>query len=75
MLPKVAIGRPTSSTQTNIENYRMLVGDEMIDELLALAHDLRKVRICHIKLDPIWWRRCRVALALPAVLAGAGSAG
>ena len=52
MLPKVAIGRPTSSTQTKIENYRMLVGDEMIDELLALAHDLRKVRICHINSTP-----------------------
>jgi trehalose synthase len=48
MLPKVAIGRSTSSTQTNLENYRMLVGDEMIDELLSLAHDLRKIRICHI---------------------------
>jgi trehalose synthase len=48
MLPKVAIGRSTSSIQTNIENYRMLVGDEMIDELLSLAHDLRKIRICHI---------------------------
>jgi trehalose synthase len=48
MLPKVAIGRPTTSVQTNIESYRMLVGDEMIDELLSLARDLRKVRICHI---------------------------
>ena len=45
---EVAIGRSTSSIQTKIENYRMLVGDEMIDELLSLAHDLRKIRICHI---------------------------
>jgi trehalose synthase len=48
MLPKVAIGRPTTSVQTNIESYRMLVGDEMIDELLSLARDLRNARICHI---------------------------
>lgn len=48
MLPKVAIGRPNASVQTNIESYRMLVGDELIDELLALARDLRKIRICHI---------------------------
>jgi trehalose synthase len=48
MLPKVAIGRPNPSLQTNIETYRILVGDEMIDELLALARELRKVRICHI---------------------------
>lgn len=48
MLPKVAIGRPNSSVQTNIESYRMLVGDEIIDELLVLARSLRNVRICHI---------------------------
>ena len=44
MLPKVAIGRPNPSVQTNIESYRLLVGDEMIDELLALTRDLGKVR-------------------------------
>jgi trehalose synthase len=48
MLPKVAIGRPNASVRANVEQYRMLVGDELMDELSGLAHDLHGVRICHI---------------------------
>ncbi len=48
MLPKVAIGRPNASVRANVEQYRLLVGDEMMDEVISLARDLNKVRICHI---------------------------
>lgn len=48
MLPKVAVGRPNSSVVADVENYRLLVGDELMDEVAALAKDLKDVRICHI---------------------------
>ncbi len=48
MLPRVAIGRPNASVRANVERYRLLVGDDMMDEVSALARDLRGVRICHI---------------------------
>jgi trehalose synthase len=48
MLPKVSIGRPNASVTANVENYRFLVGDELMDEVCALARDLKDVRICHI---------------------------
>lgn len=48
MLPRVAIGRPNSSVVADVENYRLLVGDELMDEVAALAGDLKGVRICHI---------------------------
>jgi trehalose synthase len=48
MLPKVAIGRPNASVRAKVEQYRLLVGDDAMDEVVALARELRGVRICHI---------------------------
>ena len=48
MLPKVSVHRFCCAPFTNIENYRRIVGDEMIDEIDGLARDLRGVRICHV---------------------------
>jgi trehalose synthase len=48
MLPKVFVGRQNSSVVEDVENYRLLVGDQLMDEVAALARDLRGVRICHI---------------------------
>jgi trehalose synthase len=52
MLPKVSIGRPNAAVTANVENYRFLVGDELMDEVCALARDLKDVRICHINSTP-----------------------
>lgn len=48
MLPKVAIGRPNAAVSADVEHYRFLVGDELMDELVTLAKNLKDVRICHI---------------------------
>lgn len=48
MLPKVAIARQNPAISTSLENYRLLVGDDLIEEILGLAHDLKGVRICHL---------------------------
>jgi len=48
MLPKVSVGRYSSAMSTNMENYRPLLGDDLVDELWELARDLRGARICHI---------------------------
>lgn len=43
MLPKVSVGR-----HYNLEQYRRLVGDELVTEITTLAQELKGVRICHI---------------------------
>ena len=48
MLPKVAIGRPNAAVSADVEHYRLLIGDDLIDEVIALAKTLKGVRICHI---------------------------
>jgi len=48
MLPQVAIGNHTASARANVERYRMVVGDELIDRIARLARELKDVRICHI---------------------------
>jgi len=48
MLQKVSVGRPGCAPCTDIENYRRIVGDALIDEIEVLARDLRGVRIAHI---------------------------
>jgi trehalose synthase len=48
MLPKVSIGRHGCAASTDVENYRKLVGDELVDEILALAKALKDARICHV---------------------------
>jgi len=48
MLPQVALGRHCCAQSTNPDNYRPLVGDELIDEIQDLARSLAGVRICQI---------------------------
>ena len=48
MLPKVSVHRFSCAPFTNVENYRRIVGDEVIDEIEALSRDLKGVRVCHI---------------------------
>ena len=46
-LPRVAVGRH-SSWESNVEDYRAWVGDDLIDEIRALSRDLRGLRVCQI---------------------------
>ena len=48
MLPKISVSRRCAAILSNIENYRMLMSDELSEELTTLAHELRDVRICHL---------------------------
>jgi trehalose synthase len=48
MLPVVALGRHCCSLATDLENYRLLVGDELTDEIRDLARRLNGIRICHL---------------------------
>jgi trehalose synthase len=48
MLPIVAIGRPNAAVTADVEQYRLLVGDELMDEVATLAKELKGARICHI---------------------------
>src|SRR6266540_3337251 len=48
MLPRVSVHRFSSAPFTNVENYRRLVGDELVDEIDGLARELKGVRVCHI---------------------------
>ena len=47
-LPRVAVGRHLSSESVNLDNYRMWVGDPLIDEIRDLSKDLRGLRICQV---------------------------
>lgn len=48
MLPKVSVSRRCGTMMANVQNYRMLISDELSEELSELARDLRDVRICHL---------------------------
>lgn len=48
MLPRVAVGRHCCAPATDIDNYRPLVGDGVIDEIRELSRRLRGVRICQL---------------------------
>ncbi|HTJ84634.1 MAG TPA: glycosyltransferase [Polyangiaceae bacterium] len=48
MLPKVAVHRYACAPFTNVENYRRIVGDDVIDEIESLARELKGVRLCHV---------------------------
>jgi hypothetical protein len=37
MLPRVAIARPNAAVTADVEQYRLLVGDELVDEVATLA--------------------------------------
>ncbi|NIO63461.1 MAG: glycosyl transferase family 1, partial [Gammaproteobacteria bacterium] len=52
MLERIQVGHFCCAQSTQVENFRPLVGDAMIDELQELAGDLREVRICHINATP-----------------------
>ena len=48
MLPKVSVSRRCGAMLANVQNYRMLISDDLSEELTSLARDLRDVRICHL---------------------------
>lgn len=48
MLPNIAVGRHCCAPSTNVENYRALVGDELVEEIRQLSRDLKNVRVCQI---------------------------
>lgn len=48
MLPSVSIHRFCCAAFTDVENYRRIVGDDLVDEIEALARELKGVRVCHI---------------------------
>ena len=52
VLPKVSIGRQYSATYTNVNSYRTLVGDDLVDEVIDLCRDIKGLRICHINSTP-----------------------
>lgn len=48
MLPKIAVGRHCCAESANIDNFRPLVGDALIDEVCAIGKELQHFKICHI---------------------------
>ncbi len=48
MLPQVVVGHHCCAQSTNPDNYRPLVGDDLVDELVSLAKSLAGVRLCQI---------------------------
>lgn len=48
MLPQVSVHRFCCAPFTNVHSYRRIVGDELIEEILELACDLKGIRVCHI---------------------------
>jgi trehalose synthase len=46
MLQKVSLGIK------DIDKYRLLLGGDLIDEVEAIAHDLKGLRLCHINSTP-----------------------
>ncbi len=52
MLPEVSVSRRCGAILANVGNYRMLISDELSEELWALAKGLQGVRICHLNSTP-----------------------
>ena len=48
MLPKVAVGLHCCAPSTNVENYRALVGDDLVEEIQQLSREVKDVRICQV---------------------------
>ncbi len=48
MLPQVSFGPHCCARSTKIDNYRDLVGDELIDEIHQFSQQLKGARICQI---------------------------
>ncbi|RMH32784.1 MAG: glycosyltransferase [Nitrospirae bacterium] len=48
MLPEVHVGRRSALISCQIDHYRLIVGDELIDEIFGLAHKLKGLKVCEI---------------------------
>lgn len=48
MLPTVSIARFSSTPYLEVDRFRAVAGDFLIDEALELARDLRGLRVCHL---------------------------
>ncbi|MBI2822629.1 MAG: glycosyltransferase [Acidobacteria bacterium] len=48
MLAQVLVGRHCCAESGRIDDYRPLVGDEMVDEIQELSRQLRGLRVCQI---------------------------
>jgi trehalose synthase len=48
MLPAVTIARFSSASFTQVENFRAVAGDAIVEEVIALAKDLKGLRVCHL---------------------------
>jgi trehalose synthase len=48
MLPTVVLGRYCCSPLQSVENYRMIAGDPLIEEIQSLSRDLKGVRVCQL---------------------------
>ncbi|MDH4369758.1 MAG: hypothetical protein OEV99_07905 [Nitrospira sp.] len=48
MLPKISVSRRCGAMLANVQCYRMLISDELSEELMQLAQELKDVRICHL---------------------------
>jgi trehalose synthase len=48
MLPEVHLGRRSALISLILENYRLIVGDELMDEINLLAQELKGLRVCEI---------------------------
>lgn len=48
MLPQIAVGRHCCAQATDIDNYRPLVGNDVVDEIHELSRELNGVRICQL---------------------------
>lgn len=48
MLPKVSVHRFSSAPFVDVENYRRLVGEALLEEIRCLARELAGIRVCHV---------------------------
>lgn len=48
MLPQVAVSRHCCAESTDVENYRPLVGSELLEEIRDLSTQLKGLRVCEI---------------------------
>ncbi len=56
----------------DIDKYRMLLGSELIDEIKALAQDLKGLRLCHINSTPFGGGVAELLSSLIPLVRGAG---
>jgi trehalose synthase len=56
----------------DIDKYRMLLGSELIDEIKALAQDLKGLRLCHINSTPFGGGVAELLSSIISLARGAG---